>query len=137
MYINISMRPHGHSCRVAVLQIPLQRWSNIFGFDSDSNIFLESRIFGFGFENFGDRIIFEYSNLFPRISNIWNIFFLLILNINWEFLGALATCWSHLRAPMDKTCAWMWLSLDTFMSFLIMLSQFLLYAFYFPHYVQI
>ena len=32
--------------------------------------FLESRIFGFGFENFGDRIIFEYSNLFPRISNI-------------------------------------------------------------------
>ena len=65
------------------------------------------------------------------------IFFLLILNLNWEFLGALATCWSHLRAPMDKTCAWMWLSLDTFMSFLNMLSQFLLSAFYFPHYVQI
>ena len=60
--------------------------------------FLESRIFGFGFENFGDRIIFEYSNLFPWISNIWNIFFLLILNLNWEFLGALPTCLSHLRA---------------------------------------
>ena len=30
--------------------------------------FLESRIFGF--ENFGDRIIFEYSNLIPQISNI-------------------------------------------------------------------
>ena len=99
--------------------------------------FLESRIFGFGFENFLARILFEYSNLFPRISNIWNIYFLLILNLNWEFLGALATCWSHLQAPMDKTCAWMWLSLDTFMSFLNMLSQFLLSAFYFPHYVQI
>ena len=112
-----------------------QRWSNYS--DSDSNLFLKSRIFGFGFDNFLARILFEYSNLFPRISNIWNIFFLLILNLNWEFLGALATCWSHLRALMDKTCAWMWLSLDTFMSFLNILSQFLLSAFNFPHYVQI
>ena len=80
--------------------------------------FLESRIFGFGFDNFWARILFKYSNLFPWISNIWNIFFLWILNINWEFLGALPTCLSHLWAPIDKTCAWMLLSLDTFMSFL-------------------
>ena len=32
--------------------------------------FRESRIFGFGFDNFLARILFEYSNLFPRISNI-------------------------------------------------------------------
>ena len=99
--------------------------------------FLKSRIFGFGFDNFWAWILFEYSNLFPRISNIWNIFSLLILKLNWEFLGALATCWSHLRALMDKTCAWMWLSLDTFMRFLNMFSQFLLSAFYFPHFLQI
>ena len=37
---------------------------------------------------------------------------------------------------MDKTCAWMWLSLDTFRSFLNMLSQFLLSAFYFPYFVK-
>ena len=63
--------------------------------------------------------------------------FPLNLNLNWEFLGALATCWSHLWAPIDKICAWMLLSHYTFMSFLDILSQFLLSAFYFPHYVQI
>ena len=56
--------------------------------------FLESRIFEFGFDNFGDQIIFEYSNLFPRILNIWNIFFL----CNFEFkLGIL----TQKKGPAD------------------------------------
>ena len=109
------------SRNISIYQCPLlsQRWSNIFGFDSDSNLFpriLNIRIRIREFWRPNNIRIFEYFS--SNLEYLKHIFFLLILNINWEFLGALPTCLSHLRAPIEKTCAWMLLSLDTFMSFL-------------------
>ena len=72
--------------------------------------FLESWIFGFGFENFGERILFEYSNLFSRISNIWNIFFLLILNLSWE-LEPILICSFHFGTVIFTSfCAYYWIN---------------------------
>ena len=95
-----------------------QRWSNIFGFDLDSNLLpqisnIQIRIRQFLSPNI-IRIFESFSSNLEYLKHIFPINFEYKLGI----LGALPTCLSHLRAPIDKTCAWMLLSLDTFMSFL-------------------
>ena len=110
--------------RIIRIQIQIRIFSSNLEY-SDSTIFEPNFI----------RIFESFSSNLEYLKHICSL--LLILNLNWEILGALATCWSQLQALMDKTCVWMWLSLDTFMSFLNILSQFLLSAFNFPHCVQI
>ena len=115
--------------------IVCQRWKNYS--NSDSTLFPQILNIRIWIGHFLSPNIIRIFESFSSNLEYFKHRFPLNLNLNWELLGALATCWSHLWAPIDKTCAWMLLSHYTFMSFLDILSQFLLSAFYFPHYVQI
>ena len=88
-----------------------QRWSNIFGFDSDLNLFPRISNIQIRIRQFLSPNIIRIFESFSSNLEYFKHRFPLNLNLNWEFLGALATFWSHLWAPIDKTCAWMWPSL--------------------------
>ena len=105
----------GHGCYLLrrdpwvlwqVVKTQNQRWTNY----SDSKLFSESRIFEFGLDYFRAQMLFKYSNLFPRISNIWNIFFILILNLSWELEPILICSFLFGTVIFTSFCAYYWIN---------------------------